>query len=101
MLCAACGSPLRGAISIGGTTVCRGCAPVLRERVEADRASGETVGAARIAREIYRGQHRGGDYLLRDIPLTMLTTLKHRAVDARVSVRELILEALWRSVKRP
>jgi len=37
----------------------------------------------------------GKDYLLRAIPEELHKALKHKAVDDGVSVREIILRALW------
>ena len=92
--CDACGRPTPGGIIIGGAYICRRCDPEIRDEIDRRRAANEPVNALHIARRIYRRDHAGGNYLLRDIPQELWTRAKHRALDDGMSLRELILTAV-------
>jgi hypothetical protein len=94
MICSACGKDTKGGNSIGGILLCRTCAPIVRERIDSRRASGQQVNAAGIARDIYRETTNAGDYLLRDVPRELWDRAKHRAIDEQLSLRELVMTAL-------
>jgi len=93
-LCDMCGKPLRGGTSMGGTMVCRTCASDLRDEIEKLHAEGKPVDAMKICRRVFRETHCAGNYLLRDIPDDLWQRGKHRAVDDKLSLRDLILRAL-------
>lgn len=92
--CDACGKPLQGGIGMGGALLCNGCAEDVRVEIDARRARGESVNALGIARGIFRETHSAGAYLLRDVPAEVMTAAKHRAVDDKCSVRDVIISAL-------
>lgn len=99
MNCAACGSP-NGSIGMGGTILCRSCDPIIRERMEALRAEGKGVDVSRIARDLYREQFAGSDYLLREPPKDLMDAIKHRAVDDGDNIRGIVIKALRAYVER-
>ena len=93
-ICDACGSPLAGGIGIGGAIMCRTCAEDVRAEIDKCRAEGKPVNAVGIAREIFRSTHSAGAYQLRDIPEKLWDRVKHKAIDEKMSIRELILDRL-------
>jgi hypothetical protein len=93
-LCDMCGRTLQGGYGIGGAMVCRECEPELTAEIEATRSSGKPVNAMHIARRIYKETHSGGNYMLRDVPEDLMARAKHRAVDDKCSVRDVILRAM-------
>ena len=92
--CQACGKPLKGGISIGGTLLDRECAEDVKAEIDKLRAAGKPVKTLQIARRIFRETHSAGNYLLRDVPEELWGRAKHRAVDDGDSLRDLILKAL-------
>lgn len=98
--CDACGRPEPGGISIGGTILCRTCAEDVRTEIDKRRAAGKPVNALLIAKQIYRETYKFGDYQLREIPGELWTKAKHRAVDEKISLRELIFKALYAYLQR-
>ena len=93
-LCDMCGKPLQGGTSMDGAIVCRDCAPDLRTEIDALHAEGKPVDALKICRRVFRETHSAGTYLLRDIPDKLWQRAKHRAVDEKLSLRDLILHAV-------
>jgi len=92
--CAACGKSTNAMISMGGCRLCRSCDPIIRERMDALRAEGKNVDISRIARDLYREQFAGGDYLLREPPKDLMDAIKHKAVDESDNIRGIIIKAL-------
>jgi len=92
--CDACGTPLKGGISLGGALVCRICEPDINAEINRLQAEGKPVNALAIARNIFRETHSAGNYLLRDIPKDLWIAAKHKAVDKGMDLRELILDAI-------
>jgi hypothetical protein len=91
--CAACGSPnIAGSISVA--MLCRDCTPIVEGLLASAHAAGGSVNILKICRKYFEETHRGGDYLLRDIPMELQKKMEHRAVDDETSVREIILRAL-------
>lgn len=91
--CDACGAD--GARhGIGGALLCRTCSDSVSEEINALRAAGKQANALTIARRIYRETCSAGSYLMRDIPDELWQRAKHRAVDDKVSLRDLIIAAL-------
>lgn len=91
--CDACGNP-EAYIGMGGALLCRDCDPIVRVEMDALRAAGKPVNVLHIAKRLYREANPGGGYLLRDIPNDLWQQAKHRAVDDKVSLRDLIIAAL-------
>lgn len=98
-LCEACGKPVVGGVSIGGTLLCLPCAEDVRTEIDRLRAEGKPVNAMGIARKIFRETHSAGGYLLRDIPEELWNQAKHKAVDEGLSLRDLLLKALREYLK--
>ena len=97
--CNACGKPVQGGIGIGGALLCPPCAEDVRIEIDRIRAEGKPVNAMGIARKIFRETHSAGGYLLRDIPEELWDQAKHKAVDERLSLRDLLLKALREYLK--
>lgn len=95
--CVGCGRP-DARTALGGVMLCATCNLVVRERIESARAAGKPVDAAREARDLFRTENSVGSYLLRDIPTDLWQAAKHVAVDRGMSLRDLILDALRKSV---
>ena len=93
-MCDACGKPLKGGASMGGATVCRKCEPDVKAEINRLQAEGKPVSAIAIARKMFRETYSAGNYLLRDIPAELWAAAKHKAVDEKLNLRELILKAL-------
>lgn len=94
--CTACGKPR----AIGGDLLCPPCADEVQIRIDKLRADGKPVNALHIARALFREEHAGGNYLLRDIPADLWAEAKHKAIDNGQSLRDLLLTALREHVKR-
>lgn len=94
--CDACGRPLKGGYGIGGAMLCRTCEPDITAEINKLHAAGKPVNALQIAKQIFRDFNSAGNYYLRDIPDALWTQVKHRAVDEKISLRELILKALYK-----
>ncbi len=90
--CDACGKPIEGGYSIGGTILCRNCQVDVRQEIERLRAEGKPVNAMHIARRMLR--EGAGDYLLRDIPADLWADAQRMARKRRQSLRELILDGI-------
>jgi len=90
--CEACGKP--AAIGLGGVLLCRTCHADVRAEIDDLRAAGKQVDAMRIARRMYKEQHSAGDYLIRDFPAELKAKARHRAIDEKTSLRDIILKAL-------
>ncbi len=97
--CEACGLPVKGGISIGGTLLCRPCAADIQSEIETLRQMNQPVSVMRIARRRFREENSGGDYLLRDIPKALKAQAEHRAIDEDISLRGLMLKALEEYLK--
>ena len=98
--CDACGTPLKGGISLGGALVCRICEPDVKAEIDRHQAEGKPVSAIAIARKMFRETHSAGNYLLRDIPEDLWIAAKHKAVDKGMDLRELILDAIREYVSK-
>ncbi|MCU0601270.1 MAG: hypothetical protein MUC33_01255 [Desulfobacterales bacterium] len=79
---------------MGGAILCRDCDPVVRAEMDSLRAEGKTVNTLHIAKRIFRETHSAGNYLLRDIPDDLWKKAQHRAVDEKISLRDLLLKSL-------
>ena len=90
--CDACGKPIQGGYSIGGTILCRQCQVDVGQEIERLRAEGSPVNAMHIARRMLR--KGAGDYLLRDIPADLWADAQRIARERGQSLRELILDGL-------
>jgi hypothetical protein len=97
--CDACGDELRGGISIGGTILCRKCAPEIESEIEETRAAGKPVSAARIA--AMRRKETLHSYILRDIPPPVWEQVQ--AVSARrgQTAKDFILAAISAALSNP
>ncbi len=93
-ICDACGKPIKIGTGVGRAILCRTCLSDVKAEIEHLRAEGKPTDALTIARQIFRETHSAGSYLLRDIPEQLWTAAKHKAVDEKLSLRELILKAL-------
>lgn len=97
MICEACGNILPKCAVIEGAAVCEACAPDFRNALDEARG-GNARGRARDAHFVARAmlRERGGttQIMLRDVPVPAYRTLKIRAAEQGVSVRELILAAV-------
>jgi len=94
MNCDACAKPLQGGTGIGGAMLCRICAENVRIEIDRLRAEGKSVNAMGIARRLFRETYSAGNYLLRDIPEDLWTAARHKAVDEKSSLRDLVLKSL-------
>jgi len=92
-LCDACGSP-KAHILMGGAAICSQCDPDVQAEIKRLHAENKPVNVMHIAKRIFRKTHSSGNYLLRDIPEEIWTKAQHRAVDDKVSLRDLLLQAL-------
>lgn len=91
--CDACGSP-KAMIGMGGAILCRQCEPDVKAEMDALRAEGKPVNVLHIAKRMLRETHSAGNYLLRDIPQDLWTQAQHRAIDEKISLRDLVLKSL-------
>ena len=91
--CDACGNQ-QAYIGIGGAIICRDCELQIRAEMDALRSAGKPVNVLHIAKRMYRAANPVGGYLLRDIPEELWQRAKHRAVDDKVSLRDLVIAAL-------
>ena len=98
-MCEACGKHIVSGTGIGRALVCRTCLPDVMGEIERLREEGKPIDALTIARRLFRETHSAGAYLLRDIPAELWTAAKHRAVDEKLNLRELILKALQEYLK--
>ena len=94
-LCEACGKKIVGGIRIGGTLLCQTCAIDVQEEIEKLKADGRPVNTGHIARRLFKAEHSAGNYLFRDVPDEIWTKARHRAVDDKESLRDLIIKALY------
>ena len=90
--CDACSGSVTGAISIGGTYLCRKCAPLVEAKIDLLRSAGKTVSAPRIAASMRR--QASPDYLLRDIPPALWEAVGAEAARRGCTYRDLIFDAL-------
>lgn len=90
-VCAACGRQDANR-SVGGVLLCGHCHPIVMERLDAARASGQTADAGKEARALLR--ETAQDYLLRDIPADLWWSAKIAAAERGVSLRVLLLDGL-------
>ena len=90
--CDACGQEIKGGISIGGTILCRACAPRVEAEIEAVRAAGKPVSAARIAAKMRAKTYHS--YIIRDIPPELWERVQAEAARRRQSAKDFILDAL-------
>ena len=58
------------------------------------RFEGKPVNAMHIARRLFRENHSGGDYLLRDIPADLWDQARIAARERGQSLRDLLLDGL-------
>jgi hypothetical protein len=86
-------------IGMGGAILCRDCEPQVRIEMDALRAAGKPVNVLHIAKRIFRETNSAGNYLLRDIPDELWQQAQHKAVDEKISLRDLILKALHAYLK--
>lgn len=98
--CAACGAPVQGGMSIGGTLLCRDHAEDVRTEIDKIRAEGGRPNAAGIARRMYRETYSAGNYLLRDVPKELMDAIKAdsfaKGIDARAWMLDTFRAALGR-----
>jgi hypothetical protein len=97
--CDACGA-LSPQIGIGSALLCRDCAPDVQEEAKTLRADGKPVNILHIAKRRFREEHSGGNFLIRDIPETLLTSARHLAVDRKCSLKRVFLDALESYIKQ-
>jgi hypothetical protein len=90
--CDACGQEIKGGISIGGTILCRTCAPMVEAEIEAVRAAGKPVSAARIAAKMRSETYHS--YIIRDIPPELWERVQAEAARRRQSAKDFILDAI-------
>ena len=90
--CDACGQEIKGGISIGGTILCRTCAPLVEAEIEAVRAAGKPVSAARIAAKMRSETYHS--YIIRDIPPELWERVQAEAARRRQSAKDFILDAI-------
>ena len=90
--CDACGRDAVAATSIGGTILCRICAPMVQAEIELLRSAGKMVSAPRIAASMRRDS--GTDYLLRAVPPDLWERVKAAAARKNQSARDWILGAM-------
>ena len=94
--CDACGADLRGGTSIGGTILCRACAPLVEDEIASIRAAGKPVSAARISAKMRKATLH--DYILRDIPPELWERVQAVAARRGQTARELIMTAIRSAV---
>lgn len=92
--CDACGKDAKGGVGIGGAMLCRPCSEDVRIEIDRIRAEGKQVNALGIARKMYRENCSTLDYQFRDIPEELWDKAKHKAIDEKISLREVVLKAL-------
>jgi len=92
--CNACGRPLEGGHEIGRAMLCRTCEPDISAEVKRLHELRKPVNAMAIARQYFRDHHSSGAYTLRDIPADLKSRAQHRALDEKITFRELIFKAL-------
>lgn len=97
--CDACGAELRGGISIGGTILCRKCAPEIESEIGALRAAGRPVSAARIAARQRKGTLHS--YILRDIPPELWEQVQAVSYRRGQTAKEFILAAISAALSNP
>ena len=90
--CDACGQEIKGGISIGGTILCRTCAPMVEASIESVRAEGKPVSAARIAAKMRSETYHS--YIIRDIPPELWERVQAEAARRRQSAKDFILDAI-------
>ncbi len=90
--CDACGRELRGGISLGGTILCRNCAPEVESEIQAVRAAGKPVSAARIAAKMRKTTLH--EYILRDIPPELWERVQAAAARRGQTAKDFILDTL-------
>lgn len=91
-LCDACGGEIPPMIRIGGTLLCRTCAPLVEAEIESLRAAGKPVNAPKIASRMRRATLHA--YILRDIPPELWERVQGEAARRGITARELILAAI-------
>ena len=95
-ICDACGKPTPAGIGMGGAYICRQCDPDVKIEMERLRADGKPVNVTHIAKRIFRENYgTGGVLQIRDIPAELQERMDKTAFDAKISLRELILKALY------
>lgn len=94
--CDACGTDLKGGISIGGTILCRTCAPAVESEIDALRSAGKPVSAPRIAAQMRKATLHA--YILRDIPPELWERVQAVAARRDQTARELILDAIRKAL---
>jgi len=65
------------------------------------RTEGKSVNVLHIAKRLFHEANDAGNYLLRDIPQTVWDRAKHRAIDESISLRDLILKAIYLYLDTP
>lgn len=90
--CDACNGDLKGGISLGGTLLCRRCAPLVEAEIETLRSAGKPVSAPRIAARMRQGDLT--DYLIRNIPADLWQRFQGAAARRNMTARELLMEAI-------
>lgn len=90
--CDACNGEALAAISIGGTILCRKCAPLVEMEIEALRAAGKPVSAPRIAAKMRQTTMHA--YILRDIAPALWERVQADAARKNQTAREWILDAI-------
>lgn len=80
--------------------LCPPCAEDVRGVIDQLRAAGKPVNAMAIARKIFRDTYSEGAYQLRDIPTELWDKAKHQTINEKISLRELILKALYEYLAR-
>lgn len=99
-LCNACNTPTRNGNYIGSVLLCEKCAPNVNKEIDKMRAEGKPVNAVHIARKIYRENNGTDEYLFREIPSALWSQAKHRAVEDKDSLRDLLIKALYQYLGR-
>lgn len=90
--CDACGGEAIAARSIGGTILCRKCAPLVEAEIDLLRAAGKSVSAPKIAATMRRGNTHA--YILRDIPPALWEQVLADAARHNQTAREWIMGAI-------
>lgn len=95
-LCDACGKP--GAmIGMGGAMICRQCDPDVKIEMDRLRSEGKPVNVMHIAKRIFRETHgTPGVLQIRDVPTDLRARMDQAAFDKKISLRELVLEAIYK-----
>ena len=91
--CLACGSQY-GYVVVRGTTLCRDCEPIVLEAVKQKRAAGLPANAGHIAKKLFREKNPIRHYLLNDIPCELWEWGQHYGIDAKMSMRDIIIASL-------